>query len=284
MFTVYIVISAALLPVLDRFWGILRLPCSWWLVPLLFVGSFLALVLLHLLIVIVSVWLVDVNKPADRFANYYRFLIKHTIPLVLKLVRVKVNAEGTDQVPTDRKMLFVCNHQHDFDPVIMLSVFSDHEMGFIGKKEIYQKMPLVGKIMHKLHSLPIDRENDREAAKTVIQAARLLKEEKASMGLFPEGYTNIHCDEVLLLPFRNGAFKIAYRGDAPIVVCVIDNTRAIPKRLFLHKTEIAFRVLGVIQPEEYKSMNTAELGNLIHGQMEEALQKIRDAGKPGTEQ
>lgn len=279
MFTVYIVISAAFPLVLDRFCGILRQPYSWWLVPLLFVGSFLALVLLHLLIVVFSVWLVNVDKPADRFSNYYRFLIKHTIPLVLKLARVKVKAEGEDQVPADRRMLFVCNHQHDFDPIIMLSVFPDHGIGFIGKKEIYKKMPLVGKAMHKLHSLPIDRENDREAAKTVIQAARLLKEEKASIGLFPEGYTNIHCDETPLLPFRNGAFKIAYRGGAPIVVCVINNTRAIPKRLFLHKTEVTFRVLGVIQPEEYGSMNTTELGNLIHGKMEEALRQIRDAGK-----
>ena len=279
MFTVYIVISAALLPVLDRVCGILHQPYSWWLAPLIFVGSFLSLVILHLLVVIVSVWLVDIKKPADRFAGYYRFLIKHTLPLVMKLVRVKVTVSGAEQVPDNRRMLFICNHQHDFDPVIMLSVFPDHELGFIGKKEIYEKMPLVGKMMHKLHSLPIDRENDREAAKTVIQAARLLKEEKASIGLFPEGYTNIHCDEELMLPFRNGAFKIAYRGDAPIVVCVIDNTRAIPKRLFLHRTEIAFQVLDVIQPEEFKDMNTTELGNRIHAQMEEALHKIRDAEK-----
>ena len=61
----------------------------------------------------------------------------------------------------------------------------------------------------------------------------------------------------------------------PIVVCVINNTRSIPKRMFLRHTDIELRVLSVIYPEEYKSMTTVELGNIIHDQMNAELDKIR---------
>lgn len=271
MFYVYLIISAALIPILDNFFEILRHSYSWWLVPLLFVGFFLGLVIIHMLITVVWISTIRTDRPVKNGRGFRRWIIL-TVPLLMKLFRVKVNATGVEKVPQDGRMLFVCNHQHDFDPIMLLSVFPEYEIGFIGKKEIYETMPLIGKAMHGLHSLPIDRENNREAAKTVIEAARLLKEDKASIGLFPEGYVSKSCE---LLPLRNGSLKIAYRGNVPIVVCVLNNTREIPKRMFLRHTDIELRVLSVIYPEEYKDLTTVELGDRIHGEMKTALDEIR---------
>lgn len=271
MFYLYLIISAALIPILDNFFEILRHSYSWWLVPLLFVGFFLGLVIIHMLITVVWISTIRTDRPVKNGRAFRRWVIL-TVPLLMKLFRVKVNAAGVEKVPQNGRMLFVCNHQHDLDPVMLLSVFPEYEIGFIGKKEIYETMPLIGKAMHGLHSLPIDRENNREAAKTVIEAARLLKEDKASIGLFPEGYVSKSCE---LLPLRNGSLKIAYRANVPIVVCVLNNTREIPKRMFLRHTDIELRVLSVIYPEEYKDLTTVELGDRIHGEMKEALDEIR---------
>ena len=93
-----------------------------------------------------------------------------------------------------------------------------------------------------------------------------------SVGLFPEGYTSKTCE---LLPFRNGAFKVAYRAEAPIAVCVINNTRSIPKELFWRRTEIKLNVLEVIPYEDYKDMHTVELGDKIHDMMLSELEKLR---------
>ena len=133
-------------------------------------------------------------------------------------------------------------------------------------------MPFVAKFMHKLHCLPIDRENDREAAKTVVSAIRLIKEDKASVGVFPEGYTSKTCE---LLPLRNGTFKIAMKAQVPVVVCVINNTREIVKRMFRRRTDVEFRVLDTIYPEQYESMNTSRLGDIVHGEMLTALKGLR---------
>ena len=273
MFYVYLVASAALIPILDNFFEILRHSYSWWLVPLLFLGFFLGLVIIHILFTVAWILTIRTDRPVKKRPAFRKW-INLTVPLLMKLVRVSVNASGTEKVPEDGRFLFVCNHQHDLDPVMMLSVFPDYDIGFIGKKEIYKTMPIISKAMHGLCGLPIDRENNREAAKTVIEAVHILKEGKASIGLFPEGYTSKSCE---LLPLRNGSLKIATKAKAPIVVCVLNNTRSIQKRMFLRHTEIEFRVLSVITPEEYEGMNTNELGDIIHSQMKTALDEIRNS-------
>lgn len=272
MFYIYLVVSAALIPILNNFFEIFRQPYSWWLVPVLFIGIFLGLTIIQLLIMVISIALINPKSSSEKGSRYYRFIIKISLPLMMKFVRVKLNVTGADKIPENTRMLFVCNHQHDLDPVMMLAAFPDAEIGFIAKKEIYVKMPFVSRAMHKLHCLPIDRENDRAAAKTIISAIKLLKDDTVSVALFPEGYVSKSCE---LLPFRNGAFKIAYKAEVPIVVCVINNTRVAAKSLGWRHSEIDLRVLGVMQYEEFKDMTTTELGGILHKQMETALAEMR---------
>ena len=272
MFYIYLVVSAALIPILNNFFEIYRQPYSWWLVPVLFIGIFLGLTIIQLLIMVISIALINPKSSSEKGSRYYRFIIKISLPLMMKFVRVKLNVTGADKIPENTRMLFVCNHQHDLDPVMMLAAFPDAEIGFIAKKEIYVKMPFVSRAMHKLHCLPIDRENDRAAAKTIISAIKLLKDDTVSVALFPEGYVSKSCE---LLPFRNGAFKIAYKAEVPIVVCVINNTRVAAKSLGWRHSEIDLRVLGVMQYEEFKDMTTTELGGILHKQMETALAEMR---------
>ena len=272
MIYAYLIISALLIPFLNNFFDILRQSYSWWLVPVLFIAFFLGFIILQLLAFVFTIITANLDKETDPWDKPFRFLLKHSLPIIIFFARVKINSSGLEKLPKDGRMLFVCNHQHDFDPVIMLSCFPDSKIGFIGKKEIYVTMPFIAKAMHRLHGLPIDRENDREAAKTIIKAIKKIKEDKASIALFPEGYVSKSCE---LLPFRNGSLKIALKTNVPVAVCVINNTRALPKNIFRRKTEVEFRLLDVIYPEQYEGMNTAQLGEIIHKQMEDALKEIR---------
>lgn len=270
----YLVLSAALIPFLNNFYDILRQEYSWWLVPVLLVAFFVGFILLHFIIFILCFAFTSTKTSQDKGAAFYRFLLRITLPLIFAVARVKINLSGLDlaEIPTDRQMLFVCNHQHDFDPAVIFRVFLKHDIGFIGKKEVYTTMPFIAKVMHRLYGLPIDRENDREAAKTIIEAIRIIKSGKASIAVFPEGYTSKTCE---LLPFRNGSFKIATKAKAPIVVSAIWGTREIPKRMVLRKSEINFRVIDVIYPEQFENLNTQELGDMIHKKMEDALMEIK---------
>ncbi len=273
MLYAYLFISAASIPLLNNFFDILRQSYSWWLVPLLFAGIFTALVLLQLLCFILMIAFTNLKGSEGRNAKLFRFLANNSLPVILWAARVKINFKAYCELPENTRLLLLCNHQHDFDPLIILSTFPEAELGFIGKKEIYKTMPFVARAMHRIYSLPIDRENDREAAKTIIKAINFIKEDKASIALFPEGKTSPTCE---LLPFRNGSLKIAVKAKVPIAVCVINNTRSIPKNMFLRKTQVDFRLLSVLEYDSFKDMNTAELGDKIHALMLEELNKIRN--------
>ena len=271
----YLIAAGALLPILNNFFPIFEKSYSWWLSPLLYIAFFLGFIIIHIGLLLLAFAVAKPKAPNKFEAKFYRFILNWSLPLIVWLAKVEIRLHGMDpeDVPNDQRMLFVCNHQFDLDPVILMSVFPHHDIGFIGKKDIIKKLPLIAKAMQKLYGLFIDRENDREAAKTIIEAIRTLKDQKASIGLFPEGYTSKTCE---LLPFRNGSFKIALKSKAPIVVCAINNTRTIPKNICRKKTVIDFNIIDVIYPSQYEGMNTTELGDMIHEKMEAGYNEIRN--------
>ena len=274
MFYLYLVLSAALIPILNNFFEILRQPYSWWLVPVLFIAFFLGFVILHLIVTCIWIATANVNKP-PRGTKAFRVLANITIPLLLKLARVSVKTEGAEKIPEGARMLFVCNHQHDLDPVMLLSAFPSAELGFIGKKDIYKDMPFIAKAMHRLYCLPIDRENDREALKAILKAIQFLKEDKCSIVVFPEGGTNRTEED--LLPFRNGAFKVAQKAHVPIVICALVNSKAILKNMFRRHTDVYLDVLDVIPPEQFAEQRTVEVGDRAHRILLEGLRKRKAA-------
>ena len=274
MFYVYLIVSAVLVPVLNNFFDILKQPYSWWLVPLMILGFFICFVLIHFAWFLILILTSNFSKSADKGTKLFRFLAKPIIPFLIFLAGVKLDSSGLEKLPdTKERMLFVSNHLDNIDPIFLLNAFPDSQIAFIGKKDILTQMPFVAKIMNRLQSLFIDRENDREAAKTIIKAIRLITEDKASIGLFPEGYVSKSGE---LLPLRNGSLKIALKANCPIVVCVLHNTPTVFKNMFRRKSYVTFRLVDVIFPETFKDMKTQQLGDLIFEKMHNALEEIKN--------
>lgn len=239
-----------------------------WVLPLSFAGSFLGLVVLAFLFLWISCLLVDQNKPQEHDSRFYRTLINLYGPLVLTVGGARIHTRGLEQTPKSGRFLLVCNHLHEADSVILLKYFRKSQLAFIGKREV-RSMFLVGPIMHKILCQFINRENDREALKTIINCIRLLKEDKVSVAVFPEGYIR---PDRKLHHFRSGVFKIATKTNVPIVVCTITNTNHIIKNFtHLKPTDIDLHLVKTIQPEEYAGMTTVELGDMVYKLMAEDL-------------
>ncbi len=239
-----------------------------WRMPLSFFSTFLGLIVLQCLVFAVSVLLVNVNK-SPKYVNYYRFSVITLLNLLVPLLRVKVHSTGTDSVPRDCRFLLVCNHLHDVDPAVIMYCLPFLELGFIGKKEIYRDMKFIGKAMHALHGLPLDRENNRSAVLTINAAAEKIKNDETSMSIFPEGYVSVSGK---FQEFRNGAFKIAKKAHCPIVVATLKNTKQVVKNMFLRTTHVYFDVLDVIDTQTVDALTTAELSEQIHATMAENLE------------
>ena len=89
------------------------------------------------------------------------------------------------------------------------------------------------------------------------------------MTIFPEGQTS---KSGQLLPFRNGAFKIAQRAKRPVVVSVLENSRAIYHNLFRRRTRVRVRILGVVPTEDVATLRTVQIGDRAHAMIAAALQ------------
>ena len=162
----------------------------------------------------------------------------------------------------------VCNHINDLDPVTLLAYFKKSQLAFISKRE-NTTMFMVGKFMHKLMCQLINRENDREALKTILTCIRLIQEDEVSVAVFPEGYTSM---DGKLHPFRSGVFKIAQKAKVPIVVCTLQNTNKVFANIRkLKPTDVHLHLLGVIPAEELVGVSAVEIGNRVHAMMAEDL-------------
>ena len=235
----------------------------------LFAGFFLALLILFALIIWISSLFVDISKEQKKYSRYYGFMAHQLIFIGSKLAGLRIHTKGMELVPRDRPFLLVSNHIADLDPVPFLYAMPWARLGFISKQE-NEKIYLVNKYMHRIQCLSINRENDREALKTIVRTIQILREGGHSMCVFPEGYES---KTGKLLPFRNGVFKIAQKAQVPIVVAVLRNTPLIAKNVFRRRTDIEVEILGVVPVEELTGVVTKEVGDRIHKMMEKALEE-----------
>lgn len=235
-----------------------------WMVPVMTLGFVLLGILLAFLFLLLLASAVDLNKEQKEDSRLYRKTVELYLESALPPLRWHVKTTGMEKVPASGRFLLVCNHVSLADPVVLLRVFAGKQLAFISKRE-NQTMFLVGKLMHKMLCQPVNRENDREALKTIIRCIQLIREDKASVAVFPEGY--IHEDKKLH-HFRSGVFKIAKKTEVPIVVCTVKNTKdAISNLLHHRRTDIQVSVLDTIQPEAYAALTTVELGEKIYQMM-----------------
>ena len=235
-----------------------------WLFPVLFLAFDLGLILLAFLFLWFLCKLVDLDSQQEHDSKFYRAVMYVYIEALISLVLVRLHTKGLEKTPKEGRFLLVCNHLFLADPGILLHCFKKCQLAFITKKE-NQQMFIVGKIMHKIMCQPLDRDNDRQALKTILKCIQLIKDDEVSIGVFPEGYTS---KDGKLHPFRPGAFKIAQKANVPIVVCTIQNTRQIFKNLAKGKrTDVELHLVDVIPPEDLKGKTTVEISDRVYEMM-----------------
>lgn len=269
-FKIYAIIAAVITLLLDIPFDIFGQSYSWWLVPVILVANFVALIALHVAVFAFNILTVNLNKP-PRDTDFFRLLVKGFLEMAFPILRVKVHITGSEKIPQGEPFLLVSNHIHDLDPAIIYYAVPDSRLAFIAKKELREIYPFIYKALHKLSGQLIDRENNREAAKTIINATRLIKDKTNSVAIFPEGYVSKSGE---LLPIRNGALKIATKSQAKIVVCTLWGTKQIPKNLLRRKTDVYFEIVDVIDTTD--NQHTVELGDKIFDLMQNSLNTTKN--------
>lgn len=241
-----------------------RLDLSWVMLPLLAVGIYLGLILAAFVFLLILCALVDMKKPQEHDSPFYRKVMTVYIEALVSLVRIRFHTEGLEKLPAEGRFLMVCNHQHNVDCGVLLHVFRNSQLAFIGKKETAD-MFIVNKMMHKTLCQFLNRENDREALKTILKCIQLIRDDQVSICAFPEGGVK---EIGKLTHFRSGVFKVAQKANVPIVVCTMRNTVNILSNAKKRKpTDVELHLLDVIPAEALKGRTTVDIAQQVYDMM-----------------
>ena len=239
----------------------------WWGIPI-FLGAELLLHALFATVIWLPVRKVDRSKPLEKQSAWSVKGVQAIDSLLCAYGGLRPRITGEDKLP-ETPYLLVCNHRSMFDPLMILRYLKGQNIAFVSKPS-NMKIPMIGDIAYAAGFLPINRDNDREALKTILAAAGYLKRGLCSIAIFPEG-TRSRTGETG--PFHAGSFKIAQRANVPVAVACVRDTEKASRRLFLRPTEVYLDILELIPAEQVKAMSTHELAEHSRGLMLELLGK-----------
>jgi len=193
-----------------------------------------------------------VNKVTKLWANS-----------LLKVAGIKVNVYGLENLPKDKTVLFVGNHQGNFDIPIYISKIPTLK-GFIAKVEI-EKIPGIVTWMKHMNCVFMDRSSLRKSSEAIIKGIKILKEGH-SLVIFPEG-TRSKGDN--MGEFKAGSFKLATKSKVPIVPITINGS---------YKIMEANKKKWIIKPAKvdlhiHKAIETS---NLSKEEQEELPKKVKE--------
>ena len=121
----------------------------------------------------------------------------------VRLVGVKIEVRGMENLEAGRNYIFMANHTSNLDPPVLLPTIPGR-CSVLVKKELF-RVPVLGTGMKMVSLVPVDR-SDREAAIESVNAATAVLRQGLNMLIFPEGTRS---RDGKLLPFKKGPFHLA---------------------------------------------------------------------------
>ncbi len=194
-------------------------------------------------------WIRWLGRTSSRRTPLWNFRVEGRIP------------EDIDR----RGYVVIANHESTADPFLLS--FLPFDMRFIAKAELF-KVPLVGWLLSLGGDIPIRRKN-RESAERMMRECHETVQSGVPVMLFPEGTRS---GDGELLPFKDGAFRLAIEAQVPILPVALSGTRRCrPKgSLWFGHARATARVL---EPIPTAGLSMTDLERLIA----QARQRIADA-------
>ncbi len=197
-------------------------------------------------------------------------MVQRAFKLMISMAGTEVTVIGEENIP-DEPVLFIGNHRSYFDILLTYSRCK-RLTGYVAKKEML-RYPLLRDWMKRLYCLFLDRDNPKEGLKTILQAIDYIKS-GISICIFPEGTRN-DGEELSILPFHSGSFKIAEKSGCPIVPISMNNTASIFENQFprIKKTHVIIEYGKPIYPCELDKETKKRLAPYCQNLIQETINK-----------
>lgn len=227
--------------------------------------------------ILLAEWVVGKFNPRAKDISSLR-IIQTVFRFILKVTGADITIIGHENVPKDQAVLYIGNHRSFFD-ILLTYVHCPDLTGYVAKKEM-APIPLLSIWMRYLHCLFLDRKDIKEGMKTILTAIEKVKN-GISICIFPEGTRNKGDDELELLPFHEGSFKIATKSGCPIIPMAISNSAEIFENHFpkIKPCKMVVEYGKPIYPEQLSKEDKKRLGAYTQGIILEMLKKNQELVK-----
>lgn len=201
-------------------------------------------------------------------------MVQWAFRVILFICGTRLTIIGEENVPKDEPVLYIGNHRSYFD-IIITYARCPRLTGYVAKSTM-EKVPLLSTWMKRLHCLFINREDVKEALKTILTGIDNIKN-GISMCIFPEGTRNK--SEELMLPFKEGSFKMAEKTGCAIVPMAISNSAEILENHFpkVKRAHVIVEYGTPIYPKELDKETRKKLGAYCQEIIQEMLLKNSDS-------
>jgi len=181
-------------------------------------------------------------------------------------VRVEGEVPGRDLHP----FVAVANHESLAD--IVLIGWLPWDMKWLSKSSIF-RVPFLGFMMSMAGDVAV-RRNDAASRATSYAALKRWIDRGASVMIFPEG-TRSRTEE--MLPFRNGAFRLAIQTGRPILPLAVHGTRdAIRKgSMRFGNARVVVRILDAVPTNGLGPDDVVKLRAEVRARIEVARMELR---------
>ena len=230
-------------------------------------GSFLVVYLLLSYLVFPVLWVYEkINKKKKDELSLR--IVQWGFRVILSIAGTEITVIGKENMPKEAA-LYVGNHRSYFD-IVLLYVQCEDLTGFVAKDAI-EKVPSLRVWMRYLYCLFLNRSDAREGLKTILNAIEYVKK-GISICIFPEGTRN-DGEELSMLPFKEGSFKIATKTGCPIVPVSINNSAEIFENHVpaLRKTHVVIEYGKPIYPSELSKEELKSIGAYCQNIIQETI-------------
>lgn len=196
---------------------------------------------------------------------------------LLKIAGVKVELRGVENIPKDRPVVFVGNHQGNFDIPVLLAHMPT-PCSYVAKDAV-EKLPIVKDWTYLMRCIYIDRDNFRQSVKALNGAADMMVKEQRSVVIFPEGTRSRGGD---IKRFKGGAFRIATKSKSPVLPFYIEGTYNAMEanKSFIKPANVIVSFLPIIETEGLTKEEKGDLHNQAYEVInEERTRVLQELGK-----
>ncbi|WP_053363883.1 lysophospholipid acyltransferase family protein [Bacillus sp. FJAT-27251] len=173
---------------------------------------------------------------------------------IMKITGSRVAFSGEEHLP-DGPVLFVSNHEGDFDIPLLLA-YVNKPFGFISKVEV-KKVPVLSSWMETMNCVFLDRKDRRKAIMSIREGTELLKQGHSIL-IFPEGTRSKGGP---IGEFKTGGLRLGRDAGVPIVPVSIQGTADIFEKngRLVKPAIVSIAICPSIPFEDYKNKDLKEV-------------------------